>query len=77
MLLFMHYIALCISCIALVNCGHLLHMRVDHVKPKTEIQAEQVQWVFRGPQELSYENANIVVINASSGASNKCPCHLF
>jgi hypothetical protein len=46
----MHYIALCTLCIALVNCGHLLHMRVDHAKPESELQVEQVRWVFRGPQ---------------------------
>jgi hypothetical protein len=27
MLMFMHHIALCIPCIALFNCGHLLHIR--------------------------------------------------
>jgi hypothetical protein len=33
----MHHITLCTPCIALFNCGHLLHMRVDHVEPKIEI----------------------------------------
>jgi hypothetical protein len=28
MLLIMHHIALCTSCIPLFNCGHLLHIRV-------------------------------------------------
>jgi hypothetical protein len=37
MLLFMHLTALCTSCIALFNCGHLLHMRVDHAEQKSEI----------------------------------------
>jgi hypothetical protein len=36
----MHNITLCTPCIALVNGGHLLHMRVDHAKPKLEIQVE-------------------------------------
>jgi hypothetical protein len=27
-----------------------MHIRVDHAELKTEIQAEQVQWVFGGPQ---------------------------
>jgi hypothetical protein len=30
-----------------------------------EIQKEQVQWAFRGPQASSYEDANIVVTKTS------------
>jgi hypothetical protein len=45
----MHHVALCTPCIALVNCGHLLHMRVDHVELGMEIRAEQVQGVLGGP----------------------------
>jgi hypothetical protein len=59
MLLIMHYIALCTTCIALFNYGHLLLIRVDHVEPKTENQAEQVQCVFGDPQASSYENTTI------------------
>jgi hypothetical protein len=77
MLLFMHYIALCTPCIALVSCGHLLHMRVYHVEPKMKIQAEQVQWVFVGPQASCCQDTNIVVIKASPDAFNQCPCILF
>jgi hypothetical protein len=40
MLMIMHHIAPCSPCIALVNCGHLLHMRVDHVKLESEFHAE-------------------------------------
>jgi hypothetical protein len=69
----MHNIALCTPCIALVNCGHLLHMRVYHAKPKSEFQAEQVQRVFGGPQASSCDDANIVVIKASPDASNHYP----
>jgi hypothetical protein len=36
----MYHIALCIPCIALVNGGHLLHMRVDHTEPEAEVQKE-------------------------------------
>jgi hypothetical protein len=43
---------------------------MDHVEPKTEIQVQQVQGVFGGPQVSSYEDANIVVIKASYGVSN-------
>jgi hypothetical protein len=50
-----------------------MHIWVDHTKQKIEIQAEQVQWVFGGPQASSYEDANIVVIKASSDASNHHP----
>jgi hypothetical protein len=53
MLMFMHHIALCTPCIVLVNCGHLLHMRVDHTKPESEFQAEQVQKEYSGPQASS------------------------
>jgi hypothetical protein len=42
-----------------------------------EIQAEQVQWVFGGPQASSYEDANILVIKASPGASHHIPWLLF
>jgi hypothetical protein len=69
----MHHIALCTPCIALVNCGHLLHMRVYRAKPESEFQAEQVQRVFGGPQASSCDDANIVVIKASPGASNHYP----
>jgi hypothetical protein len=34
----MYHIALCTPCIALVNDGHLLHMRVDHVEPEAEVR---------------------------------------
>jgi hypothetical protein len=50
LLLFMHHIALCTPCIALFNCDHLLHIRVDHTEPKSEIQTEQVQREYGGPQ---------------------------
>jgi hypothetical protein len=38
-----------------------------------KIQAEQVEWVFGCAQALSCEDANIVVIKASPGASNHRP----
>jgi hypothetical protein len=66
----MFHIALCTPCIALVNGGHLLHMRVDHAEPESEFQAEQLQWVFGGPQASSRDDANIGVIKLSPGASN-------
>jgi hypothetical protein len=47
------------------NYGHPLHMRVDHAKPESEFQAEQVQGVFGGSQASSYDDANIVVIKVS------------
>jgi hypothetical protein len=72
-LLIMHHMTLCSPCIALFNYGYLLHIRVDHAEPKSEFQAEQVQWVFRGPQASSYDDANIVVIKVSHSASNHYP----
>jgi hypothetical protein len=59
MLLIMHHIALCTLCITLFDCGHLLHIRVDHVEPRTEDQVEQVQWVFGDLQASSVEDTNI------------------
>jgi hypothetical protein len=54
-----------------------MHIQVDQTEPKTEIQAEQVQWVFGGAQASSCEDANIVGIKASPGASNHHPWTLF
>jgi hypothetical protein len=45
MLMIMHHIALCTSCIALFNCCHLLHIWVDHAEPESKFQVKQVQWV--------------------------------
>jgi hypothetical protein len=57
----MHYIALYTPCIALFNCGHLLHIWVDHVEPESEFQAEQVRWVFGNPQVSSGEDTNLAL----------------
>jgi hypothetical protein len=77
MLMFMYYIVHCTSCIALVNYGHLLHMRVDHVKPESEFEVEQVRWVFGGPQASSCEDANIIVMKTSPGVFNHATCLLI
>jgi hypothetical protein len=55
----MHHIVLYTPCIALFNCGHLLHIQVDHGETKIENQVEQVQWVFGDPQASSCEDTNI------------------
>jgi hypothetical protein len=55
----MHHIVLCTPYIALFNCGHRLHIRVDHVEPKMKNQVEQVQWVFEDPQVSSCEDTDI------------------
>jgi hypothetical protein len=73
MLLFMYYIALFIPYIAIVNCDHLMHIRVDHAEPKTKIQVEQVQPVFGGPQAPSGEDADILVTKTNPSASNHYP----
>jgi hypothetical protein len=52
-------------------------IRIDHAKPESKFQAEQVQWVFRGQQALSCDDANIVVIKANPGALTHAPCILF
>jgi hypothetical protein len=46
---------------------------VDHVELKSDIQAKQVQGVFGGPQASSCEDANVIVIKASPGASHQSP----
>jgi hypothetical protein len=51
--------------------GHLLHIRVDHAEPNTEIQAGQVQGVFGGPQAPSVMDANIAF------GSRQAPMHLI
>jgi hypothetical protein len=76
-LMIMHHIVLCTPCIALVNVGHLLHMRVDNSEPKSKFQTEQVQWTFRGPQASSCEEASIVVIKASPDALTNDSCLLL
>jgi hypothetical protein len=43
---------------------------MDHVESKTEIQVQQVWWVFGGPQASSYEDANIDVTKLSPDAAN-------
>jgi hypothetical protein len=60
-LLFMHHNAFCTSCIVLVYDSHLLHMQVGHTKPESEFQAEQVRWVFGGPQASSCEDTNLAL----------------
>jgi hypothetical protein len=55
----MHHITPCSPCITLFNYGHLLHIRVDHGKTKTENQVEQVHWVFGDPQVSSCEDIEI------------------
>jgi hypothetical protein len=55
------------SCIILYFAPHALHCvivtifayTIDHVEPKTEIQAEQVQRMFEGPQASSGEDTNL------------------
>jgi hypothetical protein len=41
---------------------------MDPAEPKTEVQAEQFQWVFEGPQASSCEDGNIV-------GSRQAPVH--
>jgi hypothetical protein len=73
----MHHISLYTPCIALVNCDHLLHILVDDAKPKMKIRAEQVRWVFGGPEASSGKDTNLYWIKASPTASNQCHCLLF
>jgi hypothetical protein len=61
LLLFMHYIALCTSSIALFSCVHLSHMQVDHAEQKSEIQAERVQKKYDGPQVPSCMDTKLAI----------------
>jgi hypothetical protein len=61
MLFIMHHIVLCTPCIALVNGGYFLHMRVDQADPKSGFQAEQVHWAFGGPQASSGKYINLAL----------------
>jgi hypothetical protein len=73
----MHHTVPCTPCIVLFNCDHLLHIRIDHTELESEFQAEQVRWVFEGPQASSDEDANIAVIKASPSALTNDPCLLL
>jgi hypothetical protein len=48
----MHHITLCISCIALVNGGHLLHTQVDRAEVRIRDQkgASPRGWMVRKRQ---------------------------
>jgi hypothetical protein len=54
-----------------------MHIRVDHVEPKMEIQAELVYGVLEGPQASSDRDTNLDWIKASPSAFNQCPYLLF
>jgi hypothetical protein len=43
------------------------------MESKTEIQVQQVQGLFEGPQALSGEDTNLAWTKASPGASNHLP----
>jgi hypothetical protein len=57
----MHHIKLCTPCIALFNCDHPLHIRVDHVELKIEIPTVQVHWRIGGPHASSGEDTNLAL----------------
>jgi hypothetical protein len=66
----MHHIALAPHAWRILILSLTYACAIDHVEPRAKIRAEQVQWVFGGPQASSCEDANIVVIKASPGASH-------
>jgi hypothetical protein len=53
--------------------SHVCVYAADHVEPQQEIKKERVQGAFGAPQVLSCEDANIVVIKVSPGASHHNP----
>jgi hypothetical protein len=69
----MHHIAFCTSCLEHFNLGHLYSYPGRSHRVEIGDKKEQVQWVFGGPQALSCEDANIVVIKTSPGASHHNP----
>jgi hypothetical protein len=43
LLLFIHYIALCTSCIASLPLAHIRPFTLDHAEPGSKVQAERAQ----------------------------------
>jgi hypothetical protein len=41
--------------------SHICTHAIDPAELKMEVQAEQVQWVFRGPQASSGEDTNLAL----------------
>jgi hypothetical protein len=72
----MHHNALCITCIALVNCDRHLHMRYitrsQNLRSKRSKSKE-----YGSPQAISCEDTNIIVIKASPGVLTHAPCILL
>jgi hypothetical protein len=66
-IMIMHHISLCISCIALYNYGHLLHIRVDHVEPKTENGCSEIH------KRQVTRILTLLRIKSSPGAPNHLP----
>jgi hypothetical protein len=77
MVIIMHHTTLCTPCIALFNYGHLLHIRVDHVEPKTDNEEKQVQWVFEIHKHQVVRILTFLRIKASPSASYQSPCLLY
>jgi hypothetical protein len=59
----MHHITLLHSMHCTILIVSIFAYMIDHAEPKTKIQAEQVQWVFEGPQVSSCEDANIAFVS--------------
>jgi hypothetical protein len=60
-----------------MSVSHICTFVLDPTEPESKFRAEQVKGVFGGPQASSREDANIVVIKASPGASHQSPCPLY
>jgi hypothetical protein len=56
----MHHISPRTPCIAPFNCGHLLHIQIYHVEPKSEIQGSK-SVSCGGPQAISYVDTNLAL----------------
>jgi hypothetical protein len=77
LLLFMHHIAFAHHALHHVDLGSCMCMFDRSRGAGIRDQKEQVQGVFGGPHVSGCEDANIVVIKASPGASHHHPWFLF
>jgi hypothetical protein len=72
-LLIMHHIALCTSCIAHFNLDHLYAYPGRSRRAGTQDLRAASPRVFGGPQASSYEDDNIAMIKANPSASQHHP----
>jgi hypothetical protein len=60
-----------------MSVAHMCIFALDLVEPKTKIESEQDQWIFRSPQASSGGDTNLYWIKAGPGVFNHVPCLLI